>query len=380
MTITSSRILDIPCKVCGDYSSGKHYNIFACDGCAGFFKRSIRRNRRYICKGKEEGTCVIDKAHRNQCRACRLNRCQEAGMNKEAVQHERGPRNSTIRKAMSTFFEEQHQRVIASNIQTCGGVLNLSMPRPSFPAPPPPPAQIFSRVPMLHPALSYLPRIPLLPFPPPLQSSPPPSPTITSLDIYESAASLIIFTVQWAKSQPFFLALPMEDQLALLETTWKDLFILDAINWLPSVNLTLLMENNEKFKTDDSKRRVQDFQETLLQGKHFQLDPQEISLLRVIFLLKGVSSESGTEDDTGKKLVQESAVKLIVNEAQINLNKYVTSAKPHDPLRFNKLLLLLGKIRSISSEDVVDLFFRKALGTLLSMEYTIANMYKQLFD
>lgn len=77
------RILDIPCKVCGDFSSGKHYNIFACDGCAGFFKRSIRRNRQYVCKASKEGTCVVDKTRRNQCRACRLAKCQKAGMNKD---------------------------------------------------------------------------------------------------------------------------------------------------------------------------------------------------------------------------------------------------------------------------------------------------------
>ncbi|KYN06065.1 Protein tailless [Cyphomyrmex costatus] len=80
----SGRILyDIPCKVCRDHSSGKHYGIFACDGCAGFFKRSIRRNRQYVCKAKSEGGCMVDKTHRNQCRACRLAKCIQAGMNKD---------------------------------------------------------------------------------------------------------------------------------------------------------------------------------------------------------------------------------------------------------------------------------------------------------
>ena len=101
----SSRILyDVPCKVCGDFSSGKHYGIFACDGCAGFFKRSIRRGREYGCKSGEGEGCVIDKTHRNQCRGCRLRRCLQVGMNREAVQHERGPRNSTIRKQMTDLI------------------------------------------------------------------------------------------------------------------------------------------------------------------------------------------------------------------------------------------------------------------------------------
>nr|ASL70599.1 nuclear receptor [Brachionus koreanus] len=88
------RLLDIACKVCGDKSSGKHYGIYSCDGCSGFFKRSIHKNREYVCKATSElkGKCPIDKTHRNQCRACRLQKCFEVNMNKDAVQHERGPR------------------------------------------------------------------------------------------------------------------------------------------------------------------------------------------------------------------------------------------------------------------------------------------------
>ncbi|CAK9300367.1 unnamed protein product [Gordionus sp. m RMFG-2023] len=75
----------LTCLVCGDISNGRHYGIFACNGCSGFFKRSIRKNLAYKCHVKNNN-CTIDKCHRNQCQACRFQKCLDKGMNRNAVQ------------------------------------------------------------------------------------------------------------------------------------------------------------------------------------------------------------------------------------------------------------------------------------------------------
>ena len=77
--------MNIECVVCGDKSSGKHYGQFTCEGCKSFFKRSVRRNLSYTCRGGKN--CPIDVHHRNQCQYCRLRKCVKQGMRKEGEWH-----------------------------------------------------------------------------------------------------------------------------------------------------------------------------------------------------------------------------------------------------------------------------------------------------
>jgi len=72
---------NVECVICGDKSSGKHYGVVTCEGCKSFFKRSVRKNLTYSCRGNHD--CPVDQHHRNQCQYCRLKKCFKLGMKKE---------------------------------------------------------------------------------------------------------------------------------------------------------------------------------------------------------------------------------------------------------------------------------------------------------
>ncbi|KAG7477332.1 hypothetical protein MATL_G00068410 [Megalops atlanticus] len=71
------------CSVCGDKATGFHFNAMTCEGCKGFFRRSMKRKASFICPFSS--SCTITKDNRRHCQACRLKRCLDIGMMKEFI-------------------------------------------------------------------------------------------------------------------------------------------------------------------------------------------------------------------------------------------------------------------------------------------------------
>ena len=70
------------CVICGDKATGNHYGVTSCEGCKGFFKRTVQNKKVYTCRNLSKD-CPIDKRHRNRCQFCRYQKCIAAGMLKD---------------------------------------------------------------------------------------------------------------------------------------------------------------------------------------------------------------------------------------------------------------------------------------------------------
>lgn len=80
--------LNIECRVCGDKASGFHYGVHACEGCKGFFRRTIRLKLVY---DHCDLHCRIHKKSRNKCQYCRFQKCLNVGMSHNAIRFGRMP-------------------------------------------------------------------------------------------------------------------------------------------------------------------------------------------------------------------------------------------------------------------------------------------------
>ncbi|EYC32402.1 hypothetical protein Y032_0003g1552 [Ancylostoma ceylanicum] len=92
------------CVVCHDNASGYHYGVMSCEGCKGFFRRTVQKNMEYTCH--KEKQCPVDRVSRNRCQACRFQKCLDKGMTKESVRQDRTRKRKTRDEEKDTELDD----------------------------------------------------------------------------------------------------------------------------------------------------------------------------------------------------------------------------------------------------------------------------------
>ncbi|XP_050415541.1 retinoic acid receptor RXR isoform X3 [Patella vulgata] len=305
------------CAICGDRASGKHYGVYSCEGCKGFFKRTVRKELTYACR--DDKNCYIDKRQRNRCQYCRYMKCLAMGMKREAV--------------LPTAVQEERQRTKekGEEVESTSSV-NNDMPV----------EQILEAELAVEPKIdTYI----------DTQKDP-----VTN--ICQAADKQLFTLVEWAKRIPHFTELPLEDQVIQLRAGWNELLIAGFSHRSIAVKDGILLATGLHVHRSSAHQagvgtifdRV--LTELVAKMREMKMDKTELGCLRAIVLFN--------PDAKGLTAVQE--VEQLREKVYASLEEYCKTRYPDEPGRFAKLLLRLPALRSIGLKCLEHLFFFKLIG------------------
>ncbi|XP_035379990.1 retinoic acid receptor RXR-gamma-B isoform X2 [Electrophorus electricus] len=306
------------CAICGDRSSGKHYGVYSCEGCKGFFKRTIRKDLTYTCRDNKE--CLIDKRQRNRCQYCRYQKCLAMGMKREAVQEERqrGKERSDTEVESSSGFNEDMpvEKILDAELAVESKTETHA------------------------------------------DGGPGNSTNDPVTNICQAADKQLFTLVEWAKRIPHFSDLPLDDQVILLRAGWNELLIASFSHRSVTVKDGILLATGLHVQRSSAHSagvgsifdRV--LTELVSKMKDMQMDKTELGCLRAIVLF----------NPDAKGLSNPTEVESLREKVYASLESYTKQKYPDQPGRFAKLLLRLPALRSIGLKCLEHLFFFKLIG------------------
>ncbi|XP_077179343.1 nuclear receptor subfamily 1 group I member 3 [Paroedura picta] len=355
------------CAVCRDRATGYHFHVMTCEGCKGFFRRTVIKGVQFTCPFTR--SCTITKAKRRQCQACRYQKCLDVGMRKDMIMSEEALR---LRRALRR--QKQHPEQSPPDVWEPPEETSLTAEQEQL-------IEILTEAHKKHfdstfaqfshyqaPVRLHIhspgSRSPLDPVLPPLCPFNPQDhfesdteevlPDVFSMLPFFADLStyMIQQVIQFAKEIPSFRSLPIEDQISLLKGATLEICQI-RFN-------TVFNEETNTWEFGEHCYTIQDgamlgfqqlYLETLLKFhvtlKKLRLHEAEYVLLQALVLFY----------PDNVNVVQQDEIDRTQEQIALTLKTYTDRRHPLPEGRFlyAKLLLLLAELRSLKVENTREI-------------------------
>ncbi|CAI2356904.1 unnamed protein product [Caenorhabditis sp. 36 PRJEB53466] len=345
------------CHICSDTATGRHYGAIACNGCKGFFRRTVRRNYDYHCRF--ESKCEIDKHNRAVCRYCRFMKCISSGMRDDQVQSERDVIGKREKKdVLKTYVHESPPRASPELLSPSDeydllleSLLKSEMTIQSLRD------TVITQTGNVEYTMKSKNRMANA------------DSTATLNDVLKSMHSQLLLVIEWAKTLPEFTQLSSADQAILLKNfagqhvtlcvAYRSVGANDALKllndlYIPRASKTTphLKEYVDGFYLRDCEKVMDQLVEPM---RFLKLDNKEFVALKACVLFNPVA--------TGLSPV---AANLVLNARRkifAAFEKYVKIHKPLEPTRVGDLTFFILTPLSVLAKSISeDIMFTKVSG------------------
>ncbi|KAK1903531.1 Nuclear receptor subfamily 4 group A member 2 [Dissostichus eleginoides] len=307
------------CAVCGDNAACQHYGVRTCEGCKGFFKRTVQKNAKYVCLANKN--CPVDKRRRNQV-------------------HGRGMVKEVVRTA---------------NLKGRRGRLPSKPKSPQEPSPPSPPVSLISALVRAHvdsnPSMSALDYSRF-------QANPDYQMTGDNTQHIQQFYDLLTGSMEiirgWAEKIPGFSDLPKQDQDLLFESAFLELFVLRLAYRSNPVEGKLIFCNGVVLHRLQCVRGFGEWVDAIVDfSSNLQSMNIDISAFSCIAALAMVTERHGLKEPKRVEDLQNKIVNCLKDQVTFNgggLNR---------PNYLSKLLGKLPELRTLCTQGLQRIFYLK---------------------